>query len=41
MQNIKYAAKIFFIWVLFYWGSFDEQQQAHGPYLLTRVNGYK
>ena len=40
MQGIKYAAKIIFIWVLFYWRSFDEQQ-AHGPHLLTWVNSYK
>ena len=33
MQSIKYAAKIVFIWVLFYWRSFEEQQ-AHGPHLL-------
>ena len=29
-----------FICVLFYWRSFDEQQ-AHGPHLLTKVNSYK
>ena len=40
MQSINYAAKIVFIWVLFYWRSFEEQQ-AHGPHLLTWVNSYK
>ena len=40
MQSIKYAAKIVFIWLLFYWRSFEEQQ-AHGPHLLTWVNSYK
>ena len=40
MQRIKYAAKIIFIWVLFYWRSFEEQQ-VHGPHLLTWVNSYK
>ena len=40
MQSIKYAAKIVFIWVLFYWRSFPEQQ-AHGSHLLTWVNSYK
>ena len=40
MQRIKYAAKIVFIWVLFYWRSFEEQQ-AHGPHLLTWVISYK
>ena len=40
MQSIKYAAKIVFIWVLFYWRSFEEQQ-AHGPHLLTWVSSYK
>ena len=39
-QSIKYAAKIVFIWVWFYWWSFEEQQ-AHGPHLLTWVNSYK
>ena len=39
MQSIKYAAKIVFIWVLFYW-SFEEQQ-ARGSHLLTWVNSYK
>ena len=33
MQSIKYAAKIVFIWVLFYWRRFEEQQ-ARGPHLL-------
>ena len=36
MQSIKYAAKIVFIWVLFYLRSFEEQQ-AYGPHLLTWV----
>ena len=40
MQSIKYAAEIIFIWVLFYWRRFDEQQ-AHGPHFLTWVNNYK
>ena len=40
MQSIKYAAKIVCIWVLFYWRGFEEQQ-AHGPHLLTWVNRYK
>ena len=33
-------SKIVFIWLLFYWRSFEEQQ-AHGPHLLTWVNSYK
>ena len=40
MQSIKYAAKVVFIWVLFYWRNFDEQQ-AHVSHLLTWVNSYK
>ena len=40
MQNIKYAAKIVLIWVFFYWRNFDEQE-THGPHLLTWVNSYK
>ena len=40
MHTIKYATKIVFIWVLFYWRNFEEQQ-AHGPHLLTWVNSYK
>ena len=34
MQSIKYATKIVFISVLFYWRSFDEQQN-NGSHLLT------
>ena len=40
MQSIKYAAKIIFIWALFYWRSF-EKQQAHGLHLFTWVNSHK
>ena len=40
MQSIKYATKIVFIWVWFYWRSFEEQQ-AHRPHLLTWVNNNK
>ena len=34
MHSIKYASKIVYISVLFYWRNFEEQQ-AHGPNLLT------
>ena len=40
MQSIKYTAEIVLISVLLYWGSFDEQE-AHGPHLLTWVTSYR